>query len=102
MGKAGKHLQNVSQEIKELQAYNHELHNQIKTLEWKLIQKKNIIDHMVDTIQSTNDLIQKVDASCDTEDLIEKFHATCDTTCESLSKSLMQHVIQMRSCKRLM
>jgi hypothetical protein len=50
MGKAGKHLQNASQEIKELQVYNHELQNQIKTLEWKLIQNKNIIDHMVDTI----------------------------------------------------
>jgi hypothetical protein len=50
MGKAGKHLQNASHEIKELQEYNHELQNQIKTLEWTLIQKKNIIDHMVDTI----------------------------------------------------
>jgi peptidoglycan hydrolase CwlO-like protein len=86
MGKGGKHLQNTSQEIKELQEYNHELHNQIdmkdkliETLEWKLIQRQNIIDHMVDTIQSTNDLIQNIDASCDTEDLIEKIDATCDT-----------------------
>jgi peptidoglycan hydrolase CwlO-like protein len=53
----GKHLQNVSQEIKELQEYNHELQNQIdmkdkliETLEWKLIQNQNIIDQMVDTI----------------------------------------------------
>jgi predicted RNase H-like nuclease (RuvC/YqgF family) len=62
MGKGGKHLQNASQEIKELQEYNHELHNQIdmkdkliETLEWKLIQNQNIIDQMDDTIQSTND-----------------------------------------------
>jgi len=86
MGKGGKHLQNTSQEIKELQENNHELQNQIdmkdkliETLEWKLIQRQNIIDHMVDTIQSTNDLIQKVDASCDTKDLIEKIDAICDT-----------------------
>jgi hypothetical protein len=58
MAKGGKSLQNVSQEIKELQEYNHELHYKIdmkdkliETLELKLIQNQNIIDHMVDTIQ---------------------------------------------------
>ena len=63
MGKGGKRLQNASQEIKELQEYNHELQDQIdmkdkliKTLEMKLIQNQNIIDHMVDTMQSVNDL----------------------------------------------
>jgi hypothetical protein len=59
--------------------FNHELQNQIKTLEWTLIQKKNIIYHMVHIIQSTNDLIQKFDASCDTKNIIENFDAICDT-----------------------
>jgi peptidoglycan hydrolase CwlO-like protein len=63
MGKGEKRLQNSCQEIKELQEYNHELQNQIEmkdklieTLEWKLIQNQNIIDHMVDTIKSRDDL----------------------------------------------
>ena len=63
MGKGGKSLQTSSHQIKELQEYNHELHNQIdmkdkliETLEWKLIKIQNIIDQMVDTIQSANDL----------------------------------------------
>ena len=68
MGKGGKRLQNASQEIKELHEYNHELQDQIdmkdkliKTLEMKLIQNQNIIDHMVDTIQSTNDLWDEIE-----------------------------------------
>jgi hypothetical protein len=51
----------------------------IEALEWKLIQIQNIIDHMIETIHTTNDLIQKADVSCDMEDLIETFDATCDT-----------------------
>jgi hypothetical protein len=50
MGKWGNCLQNASQRIKELQADNHELQNWVKNLEWTLSQKKNLIDHMVDTI----------------------------------------------------
>ena len=115
MGKGGKRLHNASQEIKELQEYNHELQDQIdmkdkliKTLEMKLIQNQNIIDHMVDTIHSTNDLRDEIkmkdqlidalqinlseknnqlddmvdaafDETCDTWDLIEKIDATCAT-----------------------
>lgn len=60
-----------------MQNYNDESQNQIKILDWKLIQKENIIDHMVDTVSLANDLIQKVDARCDTKDLIEKID-TCD------------------------
>jgi hypothetical protein len=63
MGKGGKCFQNTSQEIKELEKYNNEFQDQIdmkdkliETLELKLIQNQNIIDHMVDTIQSTKDL----------------------------------------------
>ena len=33
----------------------------IQTLEMKLIQNQNIIDHMVDTIQSTKDLRYDID-----------------------------------------
>jgi hypothetical protein len=33
----------------------------IETLECKLIQNQNIIDHMVDTIQSTNDLRDEIE-----------------------------------------
>jgi hypothetical protein len=68
MGKGGKRLQNASQEIKELQEYNHELQDQIdmkdkliKTLEMKLIHNQNIIDHMVDTMQSITDLRDEIE-----------------------------------------
>jgi predicted RNase H-like nuclease (RuvC/YqgF family) len=44
-----------------LQEYNHELQNQVKKLEWTEIQKKNIIDHMVVTIHSTNYLQNQID-----------------------------------------
>jgi hypothetical protein len=93
MGKAGKHLQNASQEIKELQEYKHELHNWlidlqnqidmkdqlIDALQIKLRERHNQIDDMIDATSATNNLIQKVDASCDMEDLIENIDATCDT-----------------------
>jgi predicted RNase H-like nuclease (RuvC/YqgF family) len=61
MGKGGKRLQNASQEIKELQEYNHELQNQVNNLDWTLIQKKNLIDHMVDKIQLANDLRDQIE-----------------------------------------
>jgi hypothetical protein len=39
----------------------HLIQNQNIIQEWKLIQKKKLIDHMVDTIQSTNDLRDEIE-----------------------------------------
>ena len=60
MDKGGKRLRNASKGIKDLQAYNHEFQNQIKEIEWDLQQRQNIINHMVDTLQLTNNLQSKV------------------------------------------
>jgi predicted RNase H-like nuclease (RuvC/YqgF family) len=92
MGKGGKRLQNINQEIKELQDSLHDLDNLVlnlhKQIDWKdkliealqlkLIEKEQQIENMVDATCDTNDLIQMVDVTCDTNDLMQMMDVTCD------------------------
>jgi hypothetical protein len=80
------------------------MQNQVKNLEWTLIQKQKLIDHMAATIQSINDLRDeiemkdqlidalqiklrekhnqiddKIDVTSTTNNLIHKVDASCDT-----------------------
>jgi predicted RNase H-like nuclease (RuvC/YqgF family) len=101
MGKGGKHLQNVNQEIKELHDSLHELDNWvvdlhkqidlkdklIEALQLKLIEKEKQIENMVDATCDTNDLMQMVDVTCDTNDLM----VDTDTSNDMIDDSLTSH-----------